>query len=645
MVTINFVRNRQLGSVILFGIFLVSAFIIPFYVNDICRWISLSTDRSGFIVAVHEAICSALSFSWLLYIRKKSERQQSWEKYFPLVFICLSFADLAYGVHYYFLNHVFKNTPGFLIHQIPYILVMYFLSHVTIMRSFENTKKKKEKYLIGGAIAAIAAIYFACSYKMVLSYHFPAGYQRPTANFITSYIYGILQSISMGGLVVASLRTPGLAEFFQWFLFVTMNGSDFALRYQDVGAHKLGTPMFEYGWEIAVAGISALILFRRLGLGQTDKLMNEMPTPVNSIRVLAPLSTLSILALFVVLNLVSAPYFEIANINTISGHTLIFAFVWLTANGMGLYLSQILSDRIRKLNLQIESAQSLEDLDKLRGNLVEMNPVFQSLKQMKIQLSHSMEENLKARSLAAVASTASRVVHNIRSPLSALEMGLSIVPDMPANADSIIRKSLGEIKSFVKDLEAQSRKFKMEDHNLGNTKDIRPKTVEQISKLVELSVAQKKIELHQRSEIQIILEINENARSLYSELDSLEFSTIISNLVNNAVDEMQAGGQVKVLLSRDGNFGVLQVVDNGKGIAAELLPNLGTLGFTHGKKHGTGRGLHDAKKAIEAWDGRISFHSELGKGVCVSIQLPDLNYHLCNQPMSPFLKPNPYCRN
>lgn len=76
-----------------------------------------------------------------------------------------------------------------------------------------------------------------------------------------------------------------------------------------------------------------------------------------------------------------------------------------------------------------------------------------------------MEENVKIRSLAAVASTASWVVHNIRSPLSALEMGLSIIPDTPSTADAIIQKSLTEIKDFIKDHDSQSLRFMPELHD------------------------------------------------------------------------------------------------------------------------------------------------------------------------------------
>ena len=129
------------------------------------------------------------------------------------------------------------------------------------LRAMDALTKNQTKY-IASLILFLAAIYFICSYSMVLSFQFPAGYNRPTLNLITSYTYGILQSLAVVSLFNASMRTLNISEFLLWSFFLTLNGSDFALRYQDVGKQPLGTPVFEFGWAVAIAMLSCTVLWQ-----------------------------------------------------------------------------------------------------------------------------------------------------------------------------------------------------------------------------------------------------------------------------------------------------------------------------------------------------------------------------------------------
>lgn len=50
----------------LFGLYLLSGLIIPIYMNDICRWTGFPLEKSGFAVAVHEAICLLCQLNCLM---------------------------------------------------------------------------------------------------------------------------------------------------------------------------------------------------------------------------------------------------------------------------------------------------------------------------------------------------------------------------------------------------------------------------------------------------------------------------------------------------------------------------------------------------------------------------------------------------
>ncbi|MEQ8176196.1 MAG: PAS domain S-box protein [Syntrophomonadaceae bacterium] len=73
-------------------------------------------------------------------------------------------------------------------------------------------------------------------------------------------------------------------------------------------------------------------------------------------------------------------------------------------------------------------------------------------------------------------------------------------------------------------------------------------------------------------------------------LDEKEIRQLIVNLVRNGMEAMEAGGTVAIVTGLDGDDVILEVQDEGKGIAPDMLERLGTPFFTT-KDNGTGLGL------------------------------------------------------
>lgn len=90
---------------------------------------------------------------------------------------------------------------------------------------------------------------------------------------------------------------------------------------------------------------------------------------------------------------------------------------------------------------------------------------------------------------------------------------------------------------------------------------------------------------------------------------------VIENLVKNAVDAMQGRGIVEIILKETDEKVILEVKDNGKGIAPSDMPYLFEPGFTT-KEHGWGLGLTLVKRIVEDYHhGRITAHNNTdGKG-------------------------------
>ena len=104
-----------------------------------------------------------------------------------------------------------------------------------------------------------------------------------------------------------------------------------------------------------------------------------------------------------------------------------------------------------------------------------------------------------------------------------------------------------------------------------------------------------------------------------------QINQVFLNLITNAAQALPATGGEITLTTRADNGGVaVEVADNGKGIAPEVLPKIFDPFFTTkeiGK--GTGLGLSISYKIVQQHGGRIEVASVAGKGTRFTVWLPE----------------------
>jgi two-component system, OmpR family, phosphate regulon sensor histidine kinase PhoR len=109
--------------------------------------------------------------------------------------------------------------------------------------------------------------------------------------------------------------------------------------------------------------------------------------------------------------------------------------------------------------------------------------------------------------------------------------------------------------------------------------------------------------------------------------DKLHITSVVYNLVDNALKYSPASPLIKILLKDDGDKITLSVADNGIGIAPEYKDKVFDkffrvpAGDTHNVK-GYGLGLSYVSYIIEKHNGKITVESEPGKGSTFTITLP-----------------------
>jgi two-component system phosphate regulon sensor histidine kinase PhoR len=111
---------------------------------------------------------------------------------------------------------------------------------------------------------------------------------------------------------------------------------------------------------------------------------------------------------------------------------------------------------------------------------------------------------------------------------------------------------------------------------------------------------------------------------------------ILENLVDNALKYTPPGGVVEVSTAAAPGAAVIEVRDNGAGIAPEHLPRIFERFYRVDKARsrdlgGTGLGLAIVRHLTESLGATISVQSEVGRGTCFTLRVPIGREHLDHQ--------------
>ena len=110
-------------------------------------------------------------------------------------------------------------------------------------------------------------------------------------------------------------------------------------------------------------------------------------------------------------------------------------------------------------------------------------------------------------------------------------------------------------------------------------------------------------------------------KPLVCRIDAGMLKQAILNLLINAQQAMEHGGELMITTGQEEGMAVLRISDTGPGIAPEKLDRVFDAYYSS-RPHGSGLGLPTAKKIITGHNGSISVESDVGKGSSFTIRLP-----------------------
>ena len=281
----------------------------------------------------------------------------------------------------------------------------------------------------------------------------------------------------------------------------------------------------------------------------------------------------------------------------------------LTALATALLLSQTLSRPLRRIRAVAERLSRGElDARVIEGAEPEMRDVGHALNQLADNL--QQEERLRREGIADLA-------HELRTPVNGLLSRVEAAQDgvLPLEQNlSAMHREVVRLTQLLNDL---SRLADAQQPGI-----IVNKSPLDLAAVVDSSIPSVQPRINERH-----IELNVRSEPTWVSGDAARLQQIVVNLLSNAVNYTAEHGRIDVSVSHTDAEAILEVRDNGIGIAADDLPFIFTRFWRADRSRsrttgGTGIGLTIVNELVHAHDGRIEVDSALGVGTRFRVFLP-----------------------
>jgi signal transduction histidine kinase len=210
----------------------------------------------------------------------------------------------------------------------------------------------------------------------------------------------------------------------------------------------------------------------------------------------------------------------------------------------------------------------------------------------------------------ALTTMAQQLSHDIRSPLSALKMAISLSKEIPQERASVITGALDRITNIADKLMNHRREVVQQ-----------PSAGIPLKRELERLVMEKRTEILNRPEIELRVDF-QAAPETIAPLEPGTLSQVLSNLLNNSIEAIDGKGSITIGVRQNSQGTEVIVSDSGKGIPAGILSQIGDRSLSFGKENGNGLGLASARRAVETAGGKLSIQSKESVGTIVRMTFP-----------------------
>lgn len=241
----------------------------------------------------------------------------------------------------------------------------------------------------------------------------------------------------------------------------------------------------------------------------------------------------------------------------------------------------------------------------------EVQTLHQAFQRMADELAANELQLTRAAKLAVVGEMAAAMSHEVRTPLGILRSSADVLlrePQLSADGREVLGFIISEterLNRLVSALIDAARPRPLNKNPLDLTSHC-----QQVCAMLQVPAQAKHIQ------IQVVAAV---PMTIYADQDQI--TQVLLNLLMNAIQILPVGGQILLRLMQVGDQALLEVADDGPGVAPDQQALLFDAFFTQ-RAGGVGLGLAVVKQIIEAHGGTIHYASSPWQGAQFNIQLP-----------------------
>ena len=248
----------------------------------------------------------------------------------------------------------------------------------------------------------------------------------------------------------------------------------------------------------------------------------------------------------------------------------------------------------------------------------EVSRVARAFNTMTENLRRTLRQLAGRESLAAVGEFAAGLAHEVRNPLTAVQIDLQYVEcELPSG--SPLREPQAKALAEIRRLDATVR----DALRVARSGQVRLRPIdlrEPLSAAMDAAAP-----IFEKRGATLGPDRERDPISLEGDPDALE--QLLLNLLINAAEALQDGGTAMVLVVQKTDEVAIQIQDDGPGMAAEVRDRAFEPLFST-RTEGTGLGLPIARRIAVAHGGEIHIESAPGSGTTVEVRLPRSITHI-----------------
>jgi signal transduction histidine kinase len=307
-----------------------------------------------------------------------------------------------------------------------------------------------------------------------------------------------------------------------------------------------------------------------------------------------------------------------AQIDTLDRRVLLGALLFVFAGaGIGYWLAERIADPVNRLTRATRRIAH-GDLDAriVARSSDELRRLVDDFNRMATELQVQQKELERTHRLEAWAEMARQVAHEIKNPLTPIQLNAEhlrrVHADRGAPMSPILEDCVATILTQVKLL----RQIASEFSSFASAPQARPAAVS-VRELLRDAIDPYRIGLEQR--VQITVDAPGGLPRVF--VDRTLVARALTNIVENALHAMPGTGSLTVRAEHVDSAVRIRITDTGAGMDQEALDRAFEPYFST-KTTGTGLGLPIAKRNIELNGGTIAVESERDRGTTVELALP-----------------------